>query len=492
MERGGTIEYATDLELAPHSGAGRRITLNAAPLRARGKLAGALIVFREERTHSAGVAPGDAPGARTLQRDLLTGLPARAACEKQLDLLREQARASGRTHALIYLDIDHLKRINDVGGQPAGDDVLVRAAEALAGVAPAATQVFRLAADQFAVVAEGADHTAALALAEKLRERLGSTRFYWESRYFSVTASFGVRVFSSDTPTALEIIRQADDACAAAKRAGRNAVVLFEPRMDRVGRNVDDENWVRCIQRGLSEDLFHLRTQWIVPGADFAAEGQCYEVLLALEDDEGFWAAPAAFMPVAERHHLTGAIDRWVIRNTIAQLEANPAAFGKLAFVSINLAALTLADQSFLDFLASELGDRPALAAKLCFEIREAALTEHPQESLLACDVLARMGCRLAVDHYFGRHLSDLATLRRLPVEFVKLDAQAFKNLASDPMEQMLAESTLRIVRHLRRRIIVNNVDDPSQQDAWRKLGADYFQGYAYAKPSPVVFFPPD
>lgn len=493
MERGQILEYQDGLVIAPHMGAEQSVMLRAAPMRSRSKISGAMLVFHSLRSERGAPAANESPLAeRAAQRDLLTGLPSRAACERRIESLLDQARASQQTHTLIYLDVDHLKRINDIGGQSAGDDVLVRVAETLASAAPAASEVYRLAADQFAVIAEGADEAAAAIIAERLREQLGSTRFYWESRYFSVTASFGIRAFDGTQPSAMEVVRQADDACAAAKRAGRNLVTLYNPSMDRAGRSIDDATWIRCMKRGLDEDLFHLRTQWIAPGKDYAAEGQCYEVLLALEDEEGFWAAPAAFMPVAERHHMTAAIDRWVIKETIRQLEATPRVLDTLAFCSINLSSLTLADHSFLDFLAELMSEKPALAPKLCFELRETALTEYPQEAMLACDVLSKMGCRLAVDHYFGRHLSDLATLRRLPVDFVKVDAQAFKNLAGDPVEQMLAESTLRIVRHLRRRIIVNNVDDAKLQETWRKLGADYFQGYAYAKPSPVVFFPPD
>jgi EAL domain-containing protein (putative c-di-GMP-specific phosphodiesterase class I) len=332
---------------------------------------------------------------------------------------------------------------------------------------------------------------AIVALAEQLRARLAGTRFYWESQYFSVTASFGVLALDAQVSTATEAVRRADDACAAAKRAGRNNVQLYDPRMDRVGRIVDDDTWVRCIRRGLSDNLFHLRTQWIMAGKDYAAEGQCYEVLLALEDEEGFWASPAAFMPVAERHHLTTAIDRWVIEQTLRHLEEHPATIESMAYCSINLSTATLAEPEFLDFITELIARYPDMAPKLCFELREPSLADHPREAALCCDVLHRLGCRLSIDHYFGRNLSDLTLLRKLPVDFVKLDAQGFKNLGGDPVEHMLAESILRIVRHLRRRVIVNNIDDAGMMETWRKLGADYFQGYAFAKPTPVPFLAP-
>ncbi len=494
MERGARLDYPSGVTLEPHVGAPLALVLSSSPLRSQGQVAGALLVFHEQ--------PSGSPETREVgetiaaagrhQQDLLTGLATRASCERQLTRLLERARSSGQTHGLIYLDVDRLKNVNDSGGQQAGDDVLVRVAETLTQGAPMASNVYRIAADQFVVVLESVDQITATALAEKLREQLASTRFYWESRYFSMTASFGVALIERDSPSATDAIRRADDACSAAKRAGRNSVQFYHPRMDRSASIVDDETWVRCIKRGLSENLFHLRTQWIMPGKEYAAEGQVYEVLLALEDEEGFWASPAAFMPVAERHHLTTTIDRWVIEQTLRTLEDNPAIVEKMAFCCINLATATLIDLDFLDFIGGCIDKYPHLASKLCFELREPTLTDHPREAALCCDVLHRMGCRLSIDHYFGRNISDLTLLRKLPVDFIKLDAQGFKNLGTDAVEQMLAESILRIVRHLRRRVIVNNIDDGSTMETWKKLGADYFQGFAFAKPTPVPFLGPN
>lgn len=492
-ERGSKIDYPDDLLLTSITGVQQAISLSAAPMRMRGRVCGIVVVFRP---HDASVRnpalalTSEAQGAFT--KDLTTGLPTRAACERRIDTLLDQARLSGQQGAVIFVDVDHLKRVNDFGGHTAGDEVLVRIAETLAGAAPQSHDVYRLAADQFAILAENVSPMQAMEVAEALRAQLAATRFYWESRYFSMTGSFGVCPISRDQPGALEVIRRADDACAAAKRAGRNNAQLYESGMDRVGRVVDDEAWVRCIRRGIEEDLFHLRTQWIMPSSEFAAEGHAFEVLLALEDEEGFWASPAAFLPVAERHHMTEAIDRWVISTCLTHLEANPQLVKTMAFCAINLSSQSIVQPGFLDFMVAQLEHRPGLASKLCIEVRERSLTDHPKEALPCLDALHRMGCKISVDHYIGRYMSDLTLLRRLPVDFVKVDALSFKSLSGDPVEQMLAESTLRIAHHLRRRVIISGIEDPRAQETWRKLGANYFQGFAFAKPSPVVFLPPD
>lgn len=496
IERGTRLDYPDDLVLTAVNGQTREIALSAAPIHARGGITGAVIVFRDRSPRGqASVAVAVAVASEDpspSNRDGITGLPTRSACEHRIEALLEQIRHGGNSATLIYLDVDHLKRVNDTGGQAAGDDVLVRTAETIAGVAPQPGNVYRLSADQFAVIAADTDALSGVSLAEGLRARLASTRFYWESRHFTVTGSLGVSVIDKECNSALEVIRRADDACSAAKRAGRNCVRLYEARMDRVDRQVDDEAWVRCIRRGLTDNLFHLRTQWIMPSSENAAEGHAFEILLALEDDEGFWASPAAFMPVAERHHMMAEIDRWVISNALSYLESHPQIVKTLAFCSVNLAALTMTDPGFLEFMVGQLEHRLGLANKLCFEVREITLTEHPNDALICCDALHKMGCRISVDHYLGRYMSDLTVMRRLPVDYVKVDALSYKNLSSDPVEQMLAESTFRIARHLRRRVIVTGIEDVRAQETWRKLGANYFQGFAFAKPSPVVFLPPE
>ena len=486
-ERGQRVEWVQDVSLDSHNGTVHPIVLNAAPVRVRGQIIGAVLVMREALPRSA--IGGGEESLRTLhQRDLLTGLPGRAALDRRLAALIDHDSGS---HALACLDIDHLRRINDVGGLAAGDELLVRVAETLLRMSPAPHEVYRLAADQFAVLFGPVDPATAHQEAEALREHIRNTRFEWESRPFGITASMGLALTGELGLNPAEVIRRAGDACAAAKRGGRDNVLIYAPSMDRREANADEQNWIRCIQQGLSDNLLHLRTQWIVPSADYAAEGHCYEVLVALEDSEGFWAAPSTFMPVAERYQLAGAIDRWVIRNTLEQLQHQPGLASGLAFCSINLSTDTLNAPDFLDFIAGALEPVPHLAGKLCFELREQMLADHHRQAALCCEVLHRIGCRISVDHYSGRHAAELAQLRKLPIDFVKMDAQAFRNLDSDPVEAMLAESVLRIARHLRRRVIVNNLDEVRLLDTWRKLGADYFQGYGLAKPSLVAFQAP-
>lgn len=492
IARGSRLDYPTPLTLQLRSGAVRQITLSSMPIRVQGRLAGAVLVFREQQDGNSLTAPHPSASTGPHHQDTLTGLPTRMLCERRLLSLLDQIKSAAKgvepMHALVLLDIDHLKRVNDTGGLAAGDDVLLRVAQTLHEAAPAARDVYRITAGQFAVVLENIDHNAAQATAEMLREKIATAHFYWDSKLFSVTASFGVTLLDRQTPSMDEAFRRAYDACVASRRAGRNRVLFYDARADRTGRFVDDETWARCIRRGLDENLFHLRTQWLRASTPHLAEGALYEVVLALEDEEGFWASPETFMPVAERHNLSRAVDLWTINKTLLHLEERPQLSATLAFCCINLSAASVADAEFLDFITSRFEKSPSLAAKICFVLHEQTLSQHPRQAALCCDVLHRIGCKLAIDHRFGGHLSELTLLRRLPVDFIKLNARSFRDLGSDPVEQMLAESTLRIVRHLNLRVIVNQIDAAASLDAWSKLGADYFQGDGIAKPALVAF----
>jgi EAL domain-containing protein (putative c-di-GMP-specific phosphodiesterase class I) len=195
-------------------------------------------------------------------------------------------------------------------------------------------------------------------------------------------------------------------------------------------------------------------------------------------------------LAVAERHGLTGAIDRWVVREALMHLTNHPSDLARLAFCTINIATSTIGDPEFLDYLV-EMFDRYASVPmnRICFELREEVVVEHPQQTIDFCQTVHSIGCRIAIDHFVGRRISDLTVLRQLPIDFLKLDAQQFKGLLTDPIEQMVAESTLRVTQHLRKRVIICNIDDEATLDTWRRLGADYLQGYVISKPSPVVFY---
>ena len=265
---------------------------------------------------------------------------------------------------------------------------------------------------------------------------------------------------------------------------------MFDPALDDDSAIRDDKLWVQRIKAGLSENRFHLTTQWIAPSPALAENGEVYEVFLALEDDEGFWATPADFMPVAHRHHLTADIDRWVLRATVRHLAENREARERIAFVSINLSGQSLTDPELLEAIVDTLQKYPVQPDMLCFEISEEAIAEHPNEARRFFECMKAVGCRLAIDRFQGCNMQDIELMRSLSVDIVKLDAMSFRRVHKDPLERAVVDALLSITHTLKKQLIVYNLDEPHLVDAWKQIGSDYVQGFAIAKPTPLIFKP--
>lgn len=483
----GRIEHSDGLFLHVEGRGEREIQLTGSPLRGPGgRSLGAVLVFRPREAALAATPHRLVIDRRSV--DPVTGLPTRPACDRRLRALIESARLQLRTHALILGDVDRLRHINETLGLQAGDEVLVRVAETLISVAPAA-DVFRLGADSFALVLEGTDEADARRIGRLLCETLASTQFRWGERRLSVTASFGLVLFDGSIEHPMELLRRAEDACAAAKAAGRNTLRRYEDSMNRRESAIDESTWLRRIRSGLDEGLLHLTTQWMQPAEAQSREGSSFEVSLALEDEEGFWAEPETFLPVAERTGLVAEVERWAISQTFDHLVRSPALQDRLAFCCLPLSPQTLAEGATLELIAHLFQAHPDLPpAKLCLVVSEAALCEAPGPAYSFCEAMRSLGCRIAIDHFAARGVGSIDLLRRLPAEFLRIDARHFVDVAGDAVDQAIADSMIRLARTLQRRVMVTQIGDDASRDTWRRMGADYLQGLAIARPSPVVF----
>lgn len=273
------------------------------------------------------------------------------------------------------------------------------------------------------------------------------------------------------------------------------ALVQLRPRRDSTlaapPKSLDEAAiWAQRIRDGLSLNRFHLVSQWLQPALAHAAEGRCFELLLRLEDEEGFWSEPARFMPHAEKMGLTAAIDRWVLRSAFQLLRDHAGGTPAIGMVGVNISPQTLNDPETMDLLIELLARNPDLRGKLCLELSEPAWLQQPA-SVAFCSALHRLGVRLAMDGYNGGNVGDLATLAKLPLDLVKLDARALTRIAEDPLQHELAQSAVRQARMQSRRVAAVCVEDATSLNAWRQLGVDYVQGYALAKPTPIVFSVP-
>lgn len=484
-ERGTRIEQAEDLRLSV-GGSEIAVSATVTPMRARNnRVVGAVLVLR---TRGAGAAARGAPAAAGPQADSLTGLPDRGACERRVRELIEGAKVAARTHALLWLDVDQLAKVNDSGGAAAGDAVLARLSELLLSLTGGAGDVYRVGSDSFALLLGNSTVDRARTFGEALRRTVVATRFIWEGRQFGITVSIGLCEFGAQSESPADVLRTAQEACKAAKRAGRNTLKVYEPSMSRFKPGVDDPVWETRIRNGLHHGLLHVTSQLLQPQRGSAVEGAGYELQLALEDEEGFWTAAPGFMPAAERLQLAAELDRWLLQRALELLSAQPRPLGELAFAGLALSAASLQDPRLLEQLGDLLARHPGVApSTLCFIVDQEVLLQYPQAAQSTSRSLRSLGCRLAIDRFRVLASGELAVLRRLPADLVRIDGGNYPAIATETLEQNLAEAALHLARGLGCRTIAHHLDEPRQAEQWRRLGADYLQGNAIARATPLV-----
>ncbi len=451
----------------------------AAPILDRdGHMVGAVMVFR------------DVTQSRALTREMswqlthdgLTGLISRREFERRLGLLVEEARAGGGEHALLYLDLDQFKVVNDTSGHLAGDELLKQLGFLLSEQMRRNDILGRLGGDEFAALLENCPADKAFEIAEKMRATVAEFRFTWRDKAFDVGASIGLAVIGAETASAQEAMRVADVACYAAKEKGRNRVEVYRPESDASSDRRGEMEVVADIRAALAHGRFVLYAQEIRALPEQAEPS--YEVLVRMSDAHGNLVRPDAFIPTAERYGLMPAVDRWVVEHTFRILElAGPAAAH--THLSINLSGLSLLDDDLLDFIRERLAHYRIDAPRITFEITETAAVAHLAKGVRFMRELAKTGCQFALDD-FGSGMSSFAYLKNLPVQVLKIDGSFVRDMLDDPVDRTFVEAIHRIGHLMGMRTVAEYVENEDLLDAIREIGIEYVQGYAVGKPRPL------
>lgn len=412
--------------------------------------------------------------------DALTGLPNRRLFEDRLSRALEQPDTC---HALMFIDLDQFKSVNDNGGHAAGDALLRRVSLDLGNAVRGTDMFARLGGDEFGIVLPNCGLEDALRIGLRLRELTEAIDFVWNGHRYSISASIGLVHLADRSFTLQEALRAADIACYMAKEKGRNRVHVFETTDAAQTQFTANLNWVQRLHRALEEDSFRLFSQEIASiGCNGEAVEHC-EILLRLEES-GKLLAPAAFIAAAERFGLMPALDRWVVRHAldIISRRKNMAS----GTYSINLSGLTLKDDSFLPFLREALHRSCVPAGVLCFEITETSAIENLDEAIAFMNAMRTMGCRFALDD-FGVGMSSLTYLKRLPVDYVKIDGSFVRDMLADKADRMTVEMINQISHLAGRRTIAEFVENAEILAALRTIGVDYAQGYFLGRPQPFL-----
>jgi len=413
--------------------------------------------------------------------DQLTGLLNRRRFDEQLK--RELARA-GRyaSHsAVLSIDIDNFKGINDSAGHAAGDAVLVQVASVLSSRFRSTDVVARLGGDEFAVLLSAVGADEARSAAEDLLSEIRNSPASYGGRPLRISASIGVAAFESDDATAGEVLVNADLAMYAAKTGGRDRVVVYTAPEARKARAMAKLTWSQRIQDALDRDRFVLHLQPILE----LATGQIKhgELLLRMKGERGKLIAPGAFLPAAERFGLIHAIDRWVVSRAIELIAES---MGPVPRVGINLSGESVVgDPELLRMIERELERSSVDPSKLIFEVTETAAIANMPEATQFARGLTSLGCSLALDD-FGTGFGSFYYLKHLPVSYVKLDGEFVQNLPRSEVDEHMVKAIVGVSQALGIKTVAESVADAETISLLQKHQVDYAQGYYVGKPTPL------
>ncbi|MBI2311822.1 MAG: EAL domain-containing protein [Betaproteobacteria bacterium] len=456
---------------------------SAAPIRSReGNIIGTVLAFRDvgESRKMAHQLSWQAT------HDSLTGLVNRAEFERRLDALVEEANTDGTAHALLYLDLDQFKVVNDTCGHVAGDELLRQLAALLHGSIRDSDTLARLGGDEFGVLLHGCPLERALIVGEGLRQTLTEFRFAWQEKAFVIGISIGVVAIAGGGLHRPGILAAADAACYSAKDKGRNRIQAYLPDDTELAQRRGEMQWVSRLTRAFEEDRFTLYCQRIQAILDGAPQETHYEVLVRMVDEEGRHVPPMAFIPAAERYGLMPAIDRRVVALAFEACHELAASIrGPLPMLCVNVSGASLNDEQFLYFVQERLLHHRAPASMICFEITETAAIANLTRASRLIRELRQAGFKFALDD-FGSGLSSFAYLKNLPVDFLKIDGSFVKDMAADLIDRAMVNAINDIGHVMGIKTIAEWVENEETLAMLRRMGVDYAQGYGIEMPRPL------
>ena len=412
--------------------------------------------------------------------DSLTGLPNRALLSDRLDRAMLNARRSQRQLAVMFIDLDRFKTINDSLGHMTGDQLLKEVANRLCCAVRGSDTVARLGGDEFVVLLPGiADPVEASAVAEQIIAALDQS-FPLDGRQLHITPSIGICIYPDDGADVATLMRNADTAMYHAKATGRNNYQYFQPVMNQAAAQYFELE--SNLRNALARDQFSLHFQPII---DIGTRRlHAMEVLLRWRRTEDDLVLPDSFIPIIEDNGLIVPIGEWVIRQACEQSMAWLRAGLQPVPLAVNLSArqfthggLVAAVRRILD----ETGIDPAL---LEFEITETALMQHGEQTQEILEQINAMGIRLSIDD-FGTGYSSLAYLKRFPVKKLKIDRAFIKDLPTSAEDRAIVAAIIALSGSLQLSVVAEGVENESQYALLQRHGCQFAQGFLFSEPAP-------
>jgi diguanylate cyclase (GGDEF)-like protein len=439
------------------------------------------IVEALETTASA-LGERDARLLRLANHDGLTGLFNRRRLVEELKKEIDNVTVNDSSSAMLFIDLDQFKYVNDTCGHPAGDRLIRKVADQLTQTVSHNGIVARFGGDEFAVLVHNVRRSDAKKMANKVLEDMRQLAHIEEDKVFHVHCSIGITMISSDKFDHDELVAQADIACREAKEGGRNRLQFYNMSEREAEKIVADVGWVSKLRKAIDNDLFALRFQPIVQ----IATGRIthHEVLLRLQGDNGKMISPDAFLPAAVRFGLMGEIDTWLVERAISTLADYRVERPDLRF-SINLSAHAFEMDDLTGFIRTQLENYKVPAEAVIFEITESLAVRHLNYVEQQTASLRRLGCELALDD-FGTGYSSFSYLQRLAVDYIKIDGCFVRDLVDNPVDQKMIRLIGEIGKEAGMKTIAEYVQGGATLALLADLGIDQAQGYFIGRPTAV------
>lgn len=413
------------------------------------------------------------------EHDLLTGLRNRHCFETALSAQSAAWARSETAGAVLLIDLDNFKDVNDTRGHQAGDTLVAAVAGRLRDRVRATDVLARIGGDEFAVLVPQADAVAARTVAESLRQVITASPFAVGDARLRVTASIGVALSDTSNRDG-DLLADADIALYEAKNRGRDRVALAS-EMDRATQQ-RAVGWNERLRHALMHDELVLFGQPIADAVTGAVSR--YELLVRLRAQDGSLAPPGAFLPVAERHGLIVELDRLVARHA-ARIVAAEAAAGRDTRLSVNLSGRTVAMAGIADELLGTIRDEGADPWRLMFEVTETTAIDRLSAAGELATALRSVGATFALDD-FGAGFSSFVHLKGLPVDAVKIDGGFVRDCAGSAVDRAVVRSLVDVARALGTQTIAECVEDAATRDLVAGFGVDQVQGFHIGRPAPI------
>jgi diguanylate cyclase (GGDEF)-like protein len=393
------------------------------------------------------------------------------------------------SHALLYVDLDQFKVVNDTFGHTAGDALLAQISKEIQSNIRSTDLLARLGGDEFGILLERCDEERAEEVAEAIRASVEEFRFDWQDAFTNVRCSIGIVMVTAENAEIAAVMSSADVACYSAKDMGRNRVHLY--RHSDVSLRHEEMKWVSRITSAVEDDRLELFFQPIIGIGDEKGK-PCghYELLLRMRDENNELVRPDLFIPSAERYNLMSTLDRWVIHEALSKLADRSSGREARYELAINLSGSSLSEDRFLEFVIDELKKQKLPDGAICFEITETAAISNLSQVVHFMQTLKQVGCRFSLDD-FGSGLSSFTYLKNLPVDYLKIDGHFIRNVAEDRVDESMVRAIHQVGHAMGIKTIAERVESLEVLDKLGAIGIEYAQGFYIARPAPVSTFAP-